>query len=235
MAIDKVTYELDLDLNGLDEFDRDELKESIGRQLVDMIKSDSASEMSSVDGRKWAKLSESYAKRKRGIAGNTKANLRLSGDMMNALEFKKTDDGIEIGFFDSAIVPRADGHNNHSGASGLPPRKSIPDSDRGETFRSELKDIVKFSERTFDSAREKEKKKIDAKDISDSDFESLVKGLVSPDEKKIQSALKATGDKAFDSALKKQRERRESVEERAIKSLSKTFSVGDWLKGFFDG
>lgn len=53
--------------------------------------------------------------------------------MLDALEFRTTTGGIEVGIFDSSEVPKADGHNNFSGDSKLPKRRFIPE--KNQSFR----------------------------------------------------------------------------------------------------
>ena len=70
------------------------------------------------------KLNPDYAEENKG--GDRTPSLDLEGDMLNALDFKNTTDGVEIGIFNRSEVPKADGHNNFSGQSQLPRRRFIP-------------------------------------------------------------------------------------------------------------
>jgi hypothetical protein len=59
--------------------------------------------------------------------------------MLDSLDFRVTDEGIEFGVFGSA-APRADGHNNLSGESRIPTRQFIPKE--GEGFISSIEKEV---------------------------------------------------------------------------------------------
>ena len=69
------------------------------------------------------------------------ANLELSGDMLDSLEFRVKGTKIEVGIWGSE-ADKADGHNNFSGDSKLPERKFIPNGSNGETFRPDIRQEV---------------------------------------------------------------------------------------------
>lgn len=99
---------------------------------------------SPVAGGEWKKeLSESYEKIKAKISSSKEANMELYGDMLDALETRiNVGKGtISIGWFKGKQAAKADGHNNHSGESSLPPRESIPKED--ETFVSPIVEGMK--------------------------------------------------------------------------------------------
>jgi len=102
--------------------------------LFEAILADADEGLSSVSGSKWAPLSEDYKKIKEKFSHNNKANLELTGALLDSLTTKQSGDSIEIGFFDADEVPIADGHNNFSGDSKLPLRQSIPKP--GQNFRA---------------------------------------------------------------------------------------------------
>ena len=91
--------------------------------------------MSSVTGRRWLGLTKDYKNLKRKKGGSSKADMKLLGDMLNSLKFKQRADGIEVGIFNAKQATKADGHNNHTGHSSLPPRKFIPSNELEENFR----------------------------------------------------------------------------------------------------
>lgn len=84
-------------------------------------------------------VSKEYKKLKKSEVGNTKADLELSGETLNALSFKSTNDGLKLGVFGSR-APIFDGHNNLSGKSELPLRRAVPGE--GENYKSSIRKEV---------------------------------------------------------------------------------------------
>ena len=103
-------------------------------------------------GQAWPGLTEAYKKLKKAEGRGTKANLEFSGDMLDALEFKRTSSGIKLQITGST-APQADGHNNFSGKSSIPTRKFLPE--KGDQFagsvRSDIDKII--AEHTVTTAR----------------------------------------------------------------------------------
>jgi hypothetical protein len=80
-----------------------------------------------------------YKKKKVADGLPGKANLEFQGDMLDALEFQETEDGIKIGWFGDQAA-KADGHANLSGDSSLPQRRLIPDE--GQEFVPKIQDEI---------------------------------------------------------------------------------------------
>jgi len=144
--VSKVTFKLRLDMKGVD--DKDELKDEVGNFVLEQILEDASDGRSSVNGRFWKKLSSEYREFKQEDVGSGDPNMELTGDMLDALEFKPYRDGVEIGFFDKKEAQKADNHNKFSAKSQktkLPKRQAIPK--KGEVFRpairNEIKQIIK--------------------------------------------------------------------------------------------
>lgn len=95
---------------------------------------------SPVTGRNFKALDKDYAKRKADVARPI-ANLELSGDMLDALDYEIKGNEIEIGIWGDE-APKADGHNNHSGDSSLPTRRFIPKQGE-DNFRPSILQQVK--------------------------------------------------------------------------------------------
>ena len=115
---------------------KQEIAEEVGEYLREQIVL-SVNELSSpISGGKFkSKLSNEYAEQKRKMGGKPVANLQMTGEMIDQLDYKTTSSGIEIGVFgDSAL--KADGHNNLSGESTLPERRFLPDV--GQSFKSKI-------------------------------------------------------------------------------------------------
>lgn len=121
------------------------IKQDVGQLLVSRLIEFAAQETSPVKGMKWPALSKEYRKFKQQQGAGTSANLRLNDEMLPELDFRTTEDGIEIGWWGSQ-APKADGHANLSGKSRIPTRRLIPDV--GQTFKS---DILKDIEQIIDS------------------------------------------------------------------------------------
>jgi hypothetical protein len=88
------------------------------------------------------KLTKEYKARKALESSSGFANMELSGDMLDALEFEVTSDGkIKIGWFDSEQAAKAEGHQTgykgHPTITDGPRRQLLPE--KGGSFR---KDIV---------------------------------------------------------------------------------------------
>jgi len=121
----KLTKTINLNLSDVPSSERAKVKKDVGNFVVEEILRSVSGASSPVSGGRYkATLNKDYAKAMKG--GNTTANLELEGDMLDALEFKTTTDGIEVGIFKSSEVPKADGHNNFTGKSKLPTRQFIP-------------------------------------------------------------------------------------------------------------
>ncbi|HEY6435634.1 MAG TPA: hypothetical protein VIY47_03525, partial [Ignavibacteriaceae bacterium] len=118
--------------------------------------------------------SDSYKLKKKKEVGNNKADIQLSGDTLDAFDFKVTSDGLKIGVFGSR-APVADGHNNLSGNSELPLRRFIPDE--GDSYKSS---IVKEVDRIIaDALSDTEISKSDLKGIeSKSDLYDRLSGIL---------------------------------------------------------
>lgn len=110
-----------------------EIGEYVKGEILDYV----ADGTSPVSGGKWKRsLSPEYRKRKAEISGVTYANMELSGDMLDALEYVITGDTeLEIKI-DGDEGDKADGHNNHSGNSELPAREFIPKPN--QTFKRDI-------------------------------------------------------------------------------------------------
>lgn len=152
--VSKVTYKLNIrDLIG--ESDSD-LTDAAGQFLGEKIKEYCAKSTSPVSGGDWKKsLSKEYKKLKENATGRNKADMDLTGEMLEALGFVATRDTVEIGIFEGSQVGKADGHNNHSGDSNLPERKFIPEKD--EDFkRNIMSELKEYLQQVLDNRKQDE-------------------------------------------------------------------------------
>lgn len=117
-----------------------ELREEISKEVSEFVKEQVlqsiAESKSPISGGKFkSKLTTAYAAKKMKDGAAPVANLELTGEMLDSLDTKITNKGFDIGVYGSA-APRADGHNNFSGDSKLPPRQFLPKA--GEKFKSDI-------------------------------------------------------------------------------------------------
>lgn len=129
------------ELKGLPVDLKGDLKEQIGELIVEQILESLADVRSPVQGGDYkTKLSKGYAKKKQEETGSTEANLDLSGEMINAIDYRIKGNTIQIGVFDKTNAGKADGHNNFSGMSKLPTRQFLPKE--GQDFRNDIKNLI---------------------------------------------------------------------------------------------
>ena len=126
----------------LSEASKDRVKQDVGDFLVEQTLLAIRKSDSPVEGESIPALSPKYKKKKlaEGLPG--KANLEHEGDLLDALSFEPTADGIEIGWVGDQ-APKADGHADFSGKSNLPRRRIIPG--KGQSFDAGIvKDVEKI-------------------------------------------------------------------------------------------
>jgi hypothetical protein len=132
----KTATTLDLGLGNLPDKIQSRVKQDVGEFLVESLLSSAAKGQSSVAGEgSFDPLSPIYRKKKVAEGHAGKANLELSGDLLDGLTFEETNKGIELGWF-GAEAGKADGHNNLSGKSHLPQRRLLPDV--GQSFSDSI-------------------------------------------------------------------------------------------------
>ena len=147
----KITLESIIDVSGLNSTEKKDLKDELGEFIVDMILADASKQRSSVSGQLWKRLSPDYKKFKKKEGGSGKADMELYGDMLDALDYKRTTDGIEIGVFIDKQAKKVDGHS-HTGVFGkskLPKRQMIPGEK--ENFRPGImKEVTLLAQEVID-------------------------------------------------------------------------------------
>jgi len=84
-------------------------------------------------------LSPVYAKK----TGKKISNLELTGDLLDSLEVKVVKGHKMRLTVSESEQDQADGHNNFSGKSNLPERQFIPNADRGQDFKKDIKKGIK--------------------------------------------------------------------------------------------
>lgn len=143
MAINKVAYEFDpFELAGVDA-PKGRARDRALNEIAEFVKTETLSYVgegrSPVQGGAWKRsLSPEYKARKKAEGGSSFANLELSGDLLDSVDVvQKRGNTLSLQVSGSEAA-KADGHNNFSGNSELPPREFIPNASKGQTFRREI-------------------------------------------------------------------------------------------------
>lgn len=115
---------------------KNKIKDEVGELLLDKILSDVGAAKSPIEGESFPSLSPEYKKFKESQRRPGKANLELTGDMLDALDFNRTTNGIKIGVFGAREAGKADSHN-HLGSKGKnPKRRFLPK--KGQKFSGSI-------------------------------------------------------------------------------------------------
>jgi hypothetical protein len=121
---------------------RQEMADFLHTEILDYV----GSGKSPVAGGAWKRsLSKEYKKRKADFSSDLFANMELTGDMLDSLQVVATPDGMIEVRIKGKNAAKADGHNNHSGKSRLPPREFIPKQDQHfkRSIESGMRDIAR--------------------------------------------------------------------------------------------
>jgi hypothetical protein len=131
MSEDEVSFDLEFpELERLPTEIRDEILREVGDYLKVSILDYIGDSKSPVSGGKFkASLSPAYAERE----GKDRANLDLTGSMLDSLDFEVDGTTLRIGIFDSSQTPKA---YNHNVGDTLPQRQFIPLE--GQTFKRDI-------------------------------------------------------------------------------------------------
>ena len=126
---------LNLNLSDIPEENRKAVKQEVGEYLVNETIRYMEEGRSPVAGEQpWSKLDKDYAAEEHN--GDRTPTLNATGRLRESLQFRSTDDGVEIGIFHKSQQGKADGHNNFSGKSQLPQRRFVPSSVKATYLRS---------------------------------------------------------------------------------------------------
>ncbi len=126
---------IDLGIADLPKDIQKDIVNEAGEFLVEQILLSLSSAKSPVSGETFPALSKLYKEKKVAEGGRPVPDLELRGDLKDALTFRPTENGLEIGFFDEQ-AGKADGHNNFSGESELPKRRFLPGE--GQNFKQSI-------------------------------------------------------------------------------------------------
>lgn len=150
----KVVFEFDpFELLGLDApkgRTKREALEEIAEYTKDELLQFYGEGKSPASGGEWKKtLSPKYKEIKKEISSSGIANMELSGDMLDALDWQISGGKIRIGWFDSTEAAKAEGHQTgyagHPTIKNGPKRQLLPDQGGNfkPTIRSGMKAIAK--------------------------------------------------------------------------------------------
>lgn len=140
MTVNKVFFDFDpFEKTGVEVSDKN--REKALQAVIDFVLEQEllyiGSGRSPVAGGEWKKsLSKEYKAFKKNESSVGFANLELTGAMLDALEVIPVNDSTLRLQIQGKQAGKADGHNNHSGDSTLPPREFIPRED--QTFRRDI-------------------------------------------------------------------------------------------------
>ena len=135
------TIDFSDDLKGLSRDQKQAALQEVGEFLVEQTLVNAAESASIVKGEKIPALSSKpYKLKKRDEVGNATANLELSGEMLDSVDYKPSVNSLTIGVYGDAAL-RADGHNNFSGKSSLPKRRIFPGE--GQEYKSDVQKEIK--------------------------------------------------------------------------------------------
>jgi len=139
---DEVSYTYDLDdlLKDVPEEDREDAALDAGEAALGAVKSYMEGQSSPVSSQgRYKALSKEYKKKKRKIAGNERANLKLFGDLDESLEVDADDNSFTISVKGRENTLKA---YNHNVGDTLPKRQFLPDE--GQKFKRNV--VAKIKE-----------------------------------------------------------------------------------------
>lgn len=131
-SADGTFFEIDLfEGVNISEARKDQAARDVGEYLVSEINMRLDSSNSIVSGiSRFPGLTSKYKKKKMAEGGSSSPDLELSGAMRDAISYRTTASGVEVGVYKRKQALKADGHNNFSGLSLLPTRRFLPDKNQ---------------------------------------------------------------------------------------------------------
>lgn len=129
----------DYNRNEFDDSDQIRIEELVSDYVVESMLAKIEDTQSPVGGEgRFKPLSKEYKAFKRDVLGTTKANLSLSGDMLESLHIKFLQNNrLQVTVTDEE-QDKADGHCNFSGRSRLPKRRFIPNASEKQDFIDDI-------------------------------------------------------------------------------------------------
>jgi len=138
------TYDVSKHLKGVPEDDREDAAYDAGEAALEKIVDYMDQQKSPVKGIRKnfeALKSEQYKSFKQKRVGNKKANLRLTGNMIESLDVDAGDDSFTISVVGSeSDVAKA---YNHIKGDTVVSRPFLPNDDRNQTFKADVVKVIK--------------------------------------------------------------------------------------------
>ena len=126
---------LNLDLDNIPQERQRAAKQEVGEYLVnETIRYMEAGRPPVAGESSWPRLDKVYAKEEHN--GDRTPTLNATGRLRDSLQFRTTDNGVEVGIFHKSQQAKADGHNNFSGNSALPQRRFVPSEQ--QNYKAEI-------------------------------------------------------------------------------------------------
>lgn len=132
----RTTSSIDLGIAGLPAHIKNDIIQEAGEFLVEQTLLSLGDAKSPVSGESFPALSKEYKAKKVAEGGRPVPDLELAGDLKDALTFRPTETGLEIGFFGSE-ADKADGHLKFSGRENHTPKRRFLPAE-GQNFKRDI-------------------------------------------------------------------------------------------------
>lgn len=117
---------------------RADMQDAVADYVKESVLSSVGAGESPVSGGKWKReLSKAYAKEKGKVSSVKFSNMELHGDLLDSVDVLQKGKKLRLTVGEDQM-DKADGHNNFSGKSKLPPREFVPNAKRGQTFKRDI-------------------------------------------------------------------------------------------------
>lgn len=128
--------EIDLEIADLPQPIKNKIIQEAGEFLVEQVLLSMGEARSPVSGEVFPKLTKDYKAHKLAEGGSSSPDLELTGDLKDALTYRPTANGLELGFFGDQ-ADKADGHLKFSGrTNNTPQRRFLPGE--GQSFKGQI-------------------------------------------------------------------------------------------------
>lgn len=149
-------------LRDVPEEDRDDALTDAANAAIKGMTEYMDNQQSPVKGQRAFKaLSDGYAKVKKGIAGNKKANLLLYGDLREAIDYEVNDNSFTI-FVNANDEKQVLKAYNHNVGDTLPKRQFLPDDRAGQSFKKDIVEAIKSEIEKYQVEKEEKQFKLGA-------------------------------------------------------------------------
>lgn len=190
---------IDLGIAGVAPRLKKKIQNEVGEYLIEQTELALSKAQSPVQGESFGTLTKKYAAKKKAEGLRPIANLDFNGDMIDALSFEPTENGIAFGVFGDE-APKADGHNKLSGKKNpflTTQRRFLPDE--GQHFK---KPIEKEIERIVNENLLTQLKRADFAGVeSTKEFYAIIKSIL-PDYSRAEMLRFIVGNEELHAMVK---------------------------------